>query len=175
MQKILLTGMSSTGKSSVIGALAARGYNAIDLDTTEWSEWTPYVPIPGLSEANPPEREWIWRVDRVRDLLDSDDADQLFVAGCASNMSQFYARFDRVVLLSAPTNVLMHRLATRTNNSYGQRTDELQRILADIAAIEPLLRRHATHEITTAIPLDAVVAAVLQLSRRSSPARKKRA
>ncbi len=31
--------MSGTGKSTLIGELAARGYKAIDTDTDEWSEW----------------------------------------------------------------------------------------------------------------------------------------
>jgi hypothetical protein len=69
MKRILLTGMSGTGKSSVISELAARGYKAIDADSDEWSEWAPYVAIPDLPEANEPELEWIWRADRIRDLL----------------------------------------------------------------------------------------------------------
>jgi adenylate kinase len=68
MKRILLTGMSGTGKSSVISELAARGYKAIDADINEWSEWAPYVAIPDLPEANEPELEWIWRADRIRDL-----------------------------------------------------------------------------------------------------------
>ena len=89
MKRILLTGMSGTGKSSVISELAARGYKAIDADSDEWSEWAPYVAIPDLPEANEPELEWIWRADRIRDLLMTEDAHVLFVSGCASNMSQF--------------------------------------------------------------------------------------
>ena len=106
MKRILLTGMSGTGKSSVISELAARGYKAIDADSDEWSAWAPYVAIPDLPEANEPELEWVWRADRIRDLLVTDDADLLFVSGCASNMSQFYGQFDHIVLLSAPTAVI---------------------------------------------------------------------
>ena len=32
VKRILLTGMSGTGKSKVIGELAARGYKAVDAD-----------------------------------------------------------------------------------------------------------------------------------------------
>jgi adenylate kinase family enzyme len=41
MKRVLLTGMSGTGKSMLISELAARGYKAVDLDTDEWSEWVP--------------------------------------------------------------------------------------------------------------------------------------
>jgi predicted ATPase len=39
VKRVLLTGMSGTGKSTLIGELAARGYKAVDLDADEWSEW----------------------------------------------------------------------------------------------------------------------------------------
>jgi dephospho-CoA kinase len=39
MKRILITGMSGTGKSAVIVELMRRGYRAIDLDTPEWSHW----------------------------------------------------------------------------------------------------------------------------------------
>jgi hypothetical protein len=36
MRRILVTGMSGTGKSSVIGELAARGYWAVDADSDDY-------------------------------------------------------------------------------------------------------------------------------------------
>ena len=45
---ILITGMSGTGKSSVIAELLARGHHAHDLDTAEWSEWTTADPADSL-------------------------------------------------------------------------------------------------------------------------------
>ena len=163
MKRILLTGLSGTGKSSVISELAARGYKAIDADSDEWSEWAPYVAIPDLPEANEPELEWIWRADRIRDLLVTDDADLLFVSGCTSNMSQFYGEFDHIVLLSAPVQVIVERLSARTNNPYGKRPDELARVLGHVETVEPLLRRRATVEIDTSVPLDEVLASILRL------------
>jgi dephospho-CoA kinase len=41
MKCILLTGMSGTGKSTIIGELRARGYQAIDMDEPGWSEHAP--------------------------------------------------------------------------------------------------------------------------------------
>ena len=39
MRRILITGMSGTGKSSLVAELAARGYKAVDADSAEYSEW----------------------------------------------------------------------------------------------------------------------------------------
>ena len=53
-------------------------------------------------------------------LLDSDDGGSLFVAGCAANQSKFYERFNGVVLLSAPADVIFDRVAGRATNPYGK-------------------------------------------------------
>ena len=150
MKRILLTGMSGAGKSTVIGALRARGYRAVDMDEPGWSEYTP-------------DGDWVWREDRVHDLLSQGDSEALFVSGCASNQGKFYRQFDEIVLLSAPAEVLIERLATRTNNPYGKHPDELAATLYNLETIEPLLRRSAGHEIDTRAPLDQVVATVLRL------------
>jgi dephospho-CoA kinase len=55
VKRVLLTGMSGTGKSTVIGALAARGYKALDVDDLGWYEYTP-------------DGAQVWREDHVSDL-----------------------------------------------------------------------------------------------------------
>ena len=149
MKRVLLTGMSGTGKSSVVRELAARGYKAVDTDDG-WSE-----PLPDGRQR--------WREDAIGRLLDTEDADVLFLAGCEQNQAQFHPRFDHIVLLSAPVETLLERVATRTGNPYGKSPDDLSRILDDLENVEPLLRRVADHEIRTTAPLDEVVADVLRL------------
>jgi len=151
LKRILLTGMSGTGKSTVIGALAARGYRAVDMDE------------PGYSEYGP-DGDWVWREDRMQELLLSLEAgDVLFVSGCAENQVKFYPQFDEIILLSAPAAVLVERLTTRTNNPYGKHPDELAATLHYLETVEPRLRRGAGHEIDTTAPLDQVVATVLRI------------
>jgi dephospho-CoA kinase len=165
MKRILVTGMSGTGKSSVIAELAARGYKAVDADSAEYSEW---VEVSGDTSAlGSPKwgtKDWVWREDRVQDLLSTENADLLFVSGCAANIGKFLPQFDHVVLLSAPAEVIVERLTTRTTNTYGKRPEEVARTLELIETIEPRLRRVAGHEIDASASLAEVVATVLRIA-----------
>jgi dephospho-CoA kinase len=141
--------MSGTGKSSVVAELVVRGYKAIDTDD-------------GFCEVLPDGRQR-WREDAVEALLATEDTEVLFVAGCEENQVRFHPRFDHIVLLSAPQDTLVDRLAARTNNHFGRSPEELRRVLDDVENVEPLLRRVAGHEIVTTAPLDEVVTTLLRL------------
>lgn len=164
MKRILLTGMSGTGKSTVISELAARGYRAVDADCDEFSQW---VQVNGEADtlASPVEvgRDWVWREDRIQDLLSTEDTDVLFLSGCAENMPKFFPQFDSIVLLSAPADIIVERLRTRTRNQYGKHPDEIARVLNLVESVEPLLRRAARYEIDTSASLEKVVATLLRL------------
>lgn len=157
---MFLTGMSGTGKSAVITELAARGYKAIDTDYDGWSELVDVPASAGLTGVGEG-KDWLWREDRIARLLSTEDADVLFISGGASNQGKFYAQFDHIVLLTAPTAVMRERLANRTNNPYGKDPDELARVIALKETVEPLLRRIADVEIDTSVPLDEVVEKII--------------
>jgi len=150
VKRVLLTGMSATGKSSVIRALADRGYRAIDADDG-WCE-----PLPDGRQQ--------WREEAIAALLATEDAGVLFVAGCEENQVRFHPQFDLIILLSAPAEILVERLAARTSNPFGKAPGELSRVLQDLRTIEPLLRRVADHEIQTTMALDDVVSAILHVT-----------
>jgi shikimate kinase len=162
VKRVLITGVSGTGKSSVIAALAARGYKAVDADDTGLSHLisVPEHELTGLD----PGQDWVWHEDRIAELLAADDTGVLFLGGCAPNQGKFYSQFDEVILLSAPANLLVTRLTERTTNPYGKRPEEIARTLELQQTIEPLLRAGASHEIETTMSLDQVVARVLQIA-----------
>ena len=94
-----------------------------------------------------------------------DDGATLFVSGTVSNQGRFYPRFDAVVLLSAPVDVLLRRIETRTTNDYGKAAEDRALILRHVAEVEPLLRATCTHEIDAAQPLGDVVSQLIAIGR----------
>ena len=145
--------MSGTGKSTALGELAQRGFRVVDTDSPAWSEWSPAA------------GEWLWREDRIAQLLGSDDEGTLYVSGCMSNQGTFYDRFDAIVLLGAPADVILARVETRTTNDYGKGPGERDLILSHLASVEPLLRATCTHELDASRPLAEVVDALIAIGR----------
>jgi dephospho-CoA kinase len=164
MANVLLTGMSGTGKSTVIRELPRRGFDAVDLDEADWSEWVEVASEDTLTPV--PGRDWRWREDRVRALLSEPRSHALFVAGCAENRGLFYPMFERVVLLTAPPETVASRLAARPPGRYGHTMEDRRKVAELTASIEPLLRRRADLVIDTGLPLAEVVRAVARLGEQ---------
>src|SRR5215210_1064292 len=145
MRRILITGMSGTGKSTALAELAQRGFHVVETDDAPRSEWSETV------------GGYLWREDLIEELLSRGDGANLYVSGTVSNQGRFYPRFDAVVLLSAPADVLLRRIETRTTNDYGKAGDDRPLILRHLAEVEPLLRATCTHEVDATRPVDDVV------------------
>ncbi len=128
MVRILVTGMSGTGKSTVLRELRQRGHLTVDTDYDAWE-----LPNGCWDEAR-------------MDVLLAQYAD-VIVSGTVENQGHFYDRFEHVVLLSAPAEVMLDRVRRRINNPYGKTADQQDEILQYLRTVEPLLRRGATLEL----------------------------
>ncbi len=144
---VLITGMSGVGKSSLLQELAARGHHTVDTDYGDY-----HHSVDGES---------LWREDRIDALLSEHRDGLLFLAGTTRNQTVFYPRFAHIVLLSAPAEVLIQRLTSRSNNPYGQSPTERADTLGYLETVEPLLRSAATVEVVTTVPVTQVADAVL--------------
>ena len=60
-------------------------------------------------------------------------------------------------------------MATRAENPFGKRPDELRHILNDLDTVEPKLRAVADHEIPTTASVDDVVTSILGLLDEPPP------
>ncbi|HEX8104072.1 MAG TPA: AAA family ATPase [Solirubrobacteraceae bacterium] len=146
--RVLLTGMSGTGKSALVQELRRRGYAAHDADE-------------GFAEPRADGR-WGWRVELVAGLLEQHTSDELlFFAGCSEEQAGL--PFDYRVLLTVPRGVLVERLRTRTTNPYGRDARERAQVLADLDEVEPLLRRSADLVLMATAPTPELADALLRV------------
>ncbi len=148
--------MSGTGKSSALAELGRRGFEVVDTDRGGWTFW---------SNA---EGGHVWHEDRIAELLERERTRTLYVSGTVSNQGRFYPRLDAVVLLSAPAEVLLGRIARRETNDYGKHREERELILRHLTEVEPLLRATCTHEIDATQPLELVVAQLLAIGENAT-------
>jgi dephospho-CoA kinase len=158
VRRVLVTGMSGTGKTSALEALAGRGHRVVETDVDGWSKW---VTTPDG------EGEWLWDENRMAELLAGEGGRTLFVSGCVRNQETFYGRFDAVVLLSASAEVLVDRIERRTTNDYGKSAEERELVLVHLETVEPLLRATCTHELDASRPLEEIVDELEAIGGRS--------
>lgn len=134
MARILVTGMSGAGKTTLLEELRRRGHHTVDTDEPGWDD--------GMGQ---------WDEARITRLLDEHET--VVVSGTVENQGKFYDRFAHVVLLSAPLDVLLGRVRTRTNNPYGRTDQDRAEISGYVATVEPLLRRGASLELDGTRPV----------------------
>jgi shikimate kinase len=107
-------------------------------------------------------------VERVRLLLSRPRAGAVFVSGCAANMGRLFPLIDTIILLSAPVETILERLAARSAGRYGRSADERSKVASLIATVEPLLRESADHEIDTRRSVSATADAILHIAEQRS-------
>lgn len=146
MARVLITGMSGAGKSTILAALADRGYRTVDTDYDGWE-------LPGAQ----------WDAPRMAGLLARHTT--IAVCGTAQNQGDFYDRFEQVVYLYAPLDVLLERVRTRMNNPYGKTPAQQRDMARFVDEVEPLIRRTATLELDGTLDLSLLVDRVEQLLR----------
>ena len=164
---MLVTGMSGSGKSTVLAELKRRGHRVVDTDDPGWI----------LETHTASGREPLWDLDQIKALIGGHRTGWLFIAGCVANQGAVYDRFDAVVLLSAPVEVILGRVADRAN-PFGSTVEDRTKIAKDLAAFEPLLHAGADCEIVTTTPVPEIAATLEQVASnagRRDPLRSRRA
>ena len=127
MARILVTGMSGVGKSTLLRELARRGHLTVDTDYDGW-----------VLDGN-------WDEGRMTQLLHHESA--IVVSGTVENQAQFSDRFNAVILMTAPLDVLLERVRQRSDNPYGTTKADREEIRGYVLTLQPLLRLGATHEL----------------------------
>jgi hypothetical protein len=68
VRRVLVTGMSGTGKSTALAELRRQGFDVVDTDEPGWTEWSDEEP------------GYVWREHRIAELLARDRDVPLYVS-----------------------------------------------------------------------------------------------
>jgi gluconate kinase len=116
VRNYLVEGLSGTGKTSVCDELQRRGYQAIHGDRELAYRGDPETGEPRDGFAH---EHHIWRVDKVRALVASQDEPVTFFCGGSRNFSTFIDLFDGVFVLDVDLDTLNRRLDRRPDDEWG--------------------------------------------------------
>jgi len=141
MARVLVTGMSGAGKTTVLDELRRREHMTVDTDYDGWELY-----------------DGTWDGRRMEWLLASES--DVVVSGTVENQGRFYDRFEYVVLLSAPLDALLERVSRSTNNAYGNCTEHQAEIAHFQRTVELLLRRGSSLELDGRRPVPELADAI---------------
>jgi broad-specificity NMP kinase len=162
--KYFITGVPGVGKSAAIEELDKRGYHAFNTDLLE------EVSIMQDKEGNKAallshpidwsRYSWNWQENALRKLLGGYDT--VFVGAVVSNQQKFYYLFDKIFVLCADSETLMHRLLSRRDNDYGKDPKERSDIIKNHKSLEAkMLSGENRIRIDSTQPLTKVVDDIL--------------
>lgn len=132
--RYLITGVAGTGKSTITHELRRRGLAAYDTEEG-FSYYADKQTGERAIRPATPTPEWYEQHHRIFDekvlmnLFKKHAGEPLFICSITANQSKFYPEFDKIFLLTAPDDVITHRLGTRTNNYFGRHPLELARVI----------------------------------------------
>ena len=162
----LITGVAGTGKSTLAKELRRRGYSAYDTDEG-FSYYANKETGERATRLHEPTPEWYEQHHRIFDehilenLFKKHRDETLFICSIAANQSKYYPEFDKLFLLTAPNEIITHRLGTRTNNYFGRHPLELQRVIGRHQQFDEELLADGAIAIDSTRPIEAVADQIL--------------
>lgn len=137
MSLIYITGAPGSGKSTLQKELISRGYDARDIDNSEFGG--PYNKLSGKKVIIPPAdhrspawfEEYEWRIHHYAftELKAKASKTDIIICGVAASDGEILHVFDKIMYLALDDMTLTTRLKTRHDNDYGKNEFELLEIL----------------------------------------------
>lgn len=174
MALIYITGMPSSGKSTILKELKQRGFPAYggvedklaafyNNTTGEKIDWV-------KAEDRTPQwnEQHTWKIPKVEiEKIKRHNAEKIaFICAVTSNdKSELWDLFDGVVALTINEGILKHRLATRTNNDVGKTEHELKAIIERQRTAKDEYEQLGAHIVDATQPIDKVLEDILKITQ----------
>lgn len=172
MKKILVTGTSGTGKTTLANELNERGIYAISIDEEEGlCSWIDIETgkNDGDKEAEMTKdfvdkHDWVLDKDLLNSLIKKSNAERVFVFGMASNQNEFIDIFDQIILLHCNPIVFSKRIAEREGNSFGKDEDVMLQIMTRSDSYRKEMQSKGAIVIDTDQSVDSIIEELLRIT-----------
>ena len=170
MKKIYITGISGTGKTTIAKKLAEQGFCAISidevLDLCFWINKQTKEKITIEVELNKDfidAHDWVCDIESLKNLINKQGAELIFVLGIAANQNDFLNLFDEVLLLQCSPETFIARIENRTDNDFGKDKTAQETILNSYQAFEKEMLERGATPINVEGSIDEVVEKILKI------------
>jgi shikimate kinase len=158
MSLILITGISTSGKSTIAKELTKRGYEAYDTEHNGISAWynkqtgaraAGFNEMPERTEEWLSQHEWLISTDWVAEMSEKAKNKPIFLCGGSANEPEIRAKCQTVIWLETNKETIRKRVSNPRDHDYGTKPHELA------LAIEANKRKEAEYSSYGAIMVDA--------------------
>ncbi len=160
MALILVTGISTSGKSTIAKELRKHGYEAHDTEHNGISAWfnkktgrraAEFGEAPERTKEWLDQHEWLISKDWVNEIATKAKNKPIFLCGGSANESEIRRMCDKVVWLKTNEPTIRKRVNNPRDHDYGTQPHELT------AAIEGNVKKEAEYTEYGAIIIDATL------------------
>lgn len=174
MSLIYLTGMSGSGKSTVLRELETLGYETHGVDELGYADWMDrktgaIIPFPEDEDSINihdwyKKHRWVLSVDRISKLKQQADTDDklVFLGGIAEGEEDVWQCFDKVFLLKVDGETIKERIANRTDNDFGKSPDEMAEIMNALHVYEAKCEKLGVTTVDGAQPIKTVIENIIK-------------
>ncbi|HET6746919.1 MAG TPA: AAA family ATPase [Candidatus Saccharimonadales bacterium] len=173
MSLIYITGMPSSGKSTVRHELQRKGFTAyggaedglaafFNNETGERINWV---------ESSNRTAEWnehhTWKIPRktIEEIKQNSEDKPVFLCAVTRNdKDELWDLFDKVIALTIDEDTLKHRLATRTNNDVGKSKHELEILIERQKTAKVEYEKLGAYLVNATQPIDQVVEDIIKIA-----------
>ncbi len=172
MPFILITGTSTSGKSSIAKELLERGYEAYDTEHDGISAYfnketgqrvAEFGGAPERSKSWLDQHEWLISPEWLKEKAEKAKESMIFACGGTGNPSAILPFFDKVIWLEVDEQTIRYRVNNPRDHDYGTKPHELAAAIRANTS-ECLIYKNAGAQIVDATqPLNKVVDEILAI------------
>jgi len=173
MQLILITGTSTSGKSTIAKELVRRGYEAYDTERNGISAWynkttneraADFGQVPERTKEWMDQHEWRISIDWVKEIAKKAQSKPIFLCGGGANEPEVRTLCDTVIWLKTNEETIRKRVLIPRDHDYGTKPHELAAAIANNERKESEYREYGAVMIDATQPLEQVVDKILESS-----------